>query len=106
MLAEASSHSKAEDTGAIHPPSQSLANMYHRKASDENENDDDDDYDAAIFRGGDDPRVPLSRAESFTGFARGSKTFFVAAMFSKNAARQQRPPYPRRFLQFKFLFFF
>ena len=49
VLAEASSHSETEDTGAIHPPSQSLANMYHWKASDEN--DDDDDYDAAIFRG-------------------------------------------------------
>ena len=41
--------------------------MYPWKANDENEDDDDDadadddDYDAAILRGGDDPRVPLRK---------------------------------------------
>ena len=52
-----------------------------------------------FFHGRDDPHLPLSRAERFTGFPGSKIQDVVAAIFPLNHTTQNNPFTPRRFLQ-------
>ena len=52
-----------------------------------------------FFHGRDDPHLPLSRAERFTGLPGSKIKNFVAAIFPLNHTTQKNPFTPRRFLQ-------